>query len=368
MKTCLMRLILLIVAVTSLGAGGCAAVCESRPVVIKSGNERLVATDVFVHTRQLWCQGGDKLVYSKRDEGLYYYEPKTGESTLAADDYNVPVACSPDGEWLVYYDKNSYRYHENDANNSPIADVWRYEFKTGERQKILVKRQEDYAIFDKKAFSSAGRNKLCIDAEEIEGVEMPEPRWEIGWENRDCAEWVFSDGSAIAGVHQEGGVLVIDVLSAKNEPSKIYSKFARFDIKFVDKKDRLFLYVYKDEYGGGVQRCEVDRKNGELSCMNVLEDMDRYSEDYGIFSDGETVVFFKVNEPGDNCVKAVRPGGVVEGAPCVTAPIIGYEDYLYSIMLSPDDKYLVVGIGGEIGGDGKETFFDLYIHDLNLEK
>ncbi len=107
-----------------------------KPLNITGGEEILIAGDIE-SVKPFWCGNTDILIFIKRYRGILYYDNQSKQSFQIADYGNMPIACSPDGKWLVYKDKFNLHY-DIEPSNKLAADLWRYEFKTGEKQKFLI--------------------------------------------------------------------------------------------------------------------------------------------------------------------------------------------------------------------------------------
>ena len=132
----------------------CAGV-EQKPInntsgKIKGVGERLVQSDVTSHS-PIWC-GPDALVYttrgrSKKKQAAFLYDLITEEKLRLGGPDNLPVACTPDGEWIIYADETSYQWvNEDDHEQGTNKELWRYEFATGKREKFLVVGNREYPL------------------------------------------------------------------------------------------------------------------------------------------------------------------------------------------------------------------------------
>lgn len=78
---------------------------------IKTEKEILVAKDA-TNVHPFWCECKAILVYSTESMGVFYYALKSGEKVKIAHWRNTPLVCTPDGEWIIYADKYSYRVED----------------------------------------------------------------------------------------------------------------------------------------------------------------------------------------------------------------------------------------------------------------
>ncbi len=321
----------------------------------KAGDEILVARNITAD-RPFWCGRNGKLIYSKDDSGLFYYDVKTGKSVNIAEIWNAPSACTPDGEWLVYADKNTIRYGKGTVERGAM-DVWRYRFKTGERQRFVITGDRD-AIFAPKGL------RLYPGRRPTERMEMPKPKWDILWsEGRGAGTLWLGDGSAVIGEYRDldlpfdrrRDALEVEVFGPKRKVVSIYPEFPDFYLLLVDKQNRVYIDVRdEDDEGKRLVRCRVDIDKETISCETVLKPWNEFWK-MDVFPDGEILAISKRRE--DNCVRLLSVGE--KEMPCITAeegPIGSY------VAISPDERWLAFQRARHVGD--KNYHSDLYIVEL----
>lgn len=314
---------LFVLAIAYLGMSGCVLAGAPAPIKTKAGKEILVARDIDALARPVWCRGSEALAYLKNFYGLFYYNQKTGKTTHVAGVYNIPTDCTPDGDWLVYRDTDSVG-----ENN-----FWKYEFKTGKRQNVLLAEESERPIWLNE--------------------------WPVGDSGRPVG---FSDGTVVFDYRRDRGadrnILIAEVYKPERTTVEIYPQFQNFFLHFVDKRNRLYLRVSEKDETERIVRCEVRLEDKELSCETVLEGEPKLW-DFSVFSDMETIAFVSHS---DTCVKIMRIGDAHDRTECLTATQYGLGT---KIVLSPDDKWMAYYVKRR-AADGDYMISDLYI--LNLIK
>jgi hypothetical protein len=311
---------------------------EGRGVRIKGGNEILVQRDV-TNERPLWCAKRGMLVYSKEDKGVFYYDIKTDRNVNVADRGNVPLACTPDGEWLVYIDKDSLRYDEGSIERE-VIDVWRYEFKTKRRQRFAVADYAEVSLIADGVLAPT-ETRVFLGKQPEERVKMPAPEWDIirAQKKGGLTVW-FHDSTAVLRVYSGEGKdrLLIEVLSPERETIFLEQR-AKYILHIVtDRQNRIYMQVSNEEFEpdliNEVIRCTVDlrgEKREGLSCTPVLED---YSvKSFDVLSSGAGFAFMEWRV--DGCVRVARTEDVE--TPCITKASFHPG---YHLNISPDDKWL----------------------------
>ncbi|NIR15039.1 MAG: hypothetical protein GWN86_14290, partial [Desulfobacterales bacterium] len=313
---------------------GCAGLKQGKEVVgINTGDPILVAS--LDANRRIWC-GTDTLVYiyGERDitryveMDVYLYDVHTGRKVLVGKDKEgysiVPMACTPDGRWLVYRNTRSFRWEE--SIEATVMDVWRYETSTGRHEKIAI--AYDVASFYDGILSPDGK-KLLLGKEHALKVEMPEPKWEIVWtdlKNLSDAVWL-PDSSAVLtsywGRLDGNNDIVIEVVTPERK-TVIFNpeELNDFNLFYSDKEGRIYVYFWDIIEERHLARCNVDTEKKDLSCEDIFVEGGRKLEDHEVFSDGEAVAF---TEDDGTCVKALRIGE--EKARCITPPIDTLGNY-----------------------------------------
>jgi hypothetical protein len=330
---------------------------ETSDIKTKGEKEILVAQDVTTD-RPFWCGPSGRLIYVKEHSGLFYYDVKTGKSVNVADVWSSPSACSPDGEWLVYEDKETVRW-DNGSDVETVVDVWRYEFKTGKSQKFIIADDGDAG----EGFFPPGRLKIYLNRRPTERMDMPEPEWDILWSRgKGVGRLWLGDGSAVIGGYRDldrrRDVLEVEVFSPKRKIISIYPEFPDFYLLLVDKQNRVYMEKRDSEKGmKSIVRCVIDIDRESLSCETVLEDVSM-DTGFDVFSDGETMVFSRMRD--DDCVRILRVG---EGeARCITTSGLPVGSF---VVISPDQKWLAFERARHI--EAKDFYDDLYLLELKYD-
>ena len=174
---------------------------DSAVQKIRGFHERLVQSDVTARN-PIWC-GVDALIYTTKEDGAFMYDLITEQKLkLGGPDY-LPVACTPDGEWIIYADKTSYQWVDKDDYEQGInKELWRYEFTTEKKEKFLVVGSREYPL------SVEEHNKgfrLYPGKKPHMQIEMREPRWDVVWslDKKTYNELLLKDYSAALGVYRD---------------------------------------------------------------------------------------------------------------------------------------------------------------------
>jgi hypothetical protein len=298
------------------------------------------------------------------------------------------VACTPDGEWIVYSDDRSYRAVESDPEHSVVVDLWRYEFATKRRQRFAVVGGEELGFFNEAVFSPTGL-KLYLGRRPVESIEMPEPVWEVVWSDEQrtsSGEVLLDEPPTLVGMYGDPDigryVLEVEVFTPDRRIITLYPPFDSFFPFLSDGKNRLYVRVYDEGIGGRViKRCDIDLKKEELSCQTVLElprgapVPDRLCPEcptfplatgpsvvgFDLFSDGETMAYTTTR---DRCVRLMRIGE--EEGECLTT-----SDYrsFGRVVISSDERWVAFTVDRKIGEDHGFDIVegDLYVIEIRKE-
>jgi hypothetical protein len=378
MKGLYRRIFLALLVIPTIALSGCRGL-EKHP---EGTGEKIMAGEpvlVSLYAKyMIWC-GPDALIYLYHKASyeryvpteVYWYDLHTGRKVLVGKDtgdiYIAPMACAPDGRWLVYMNKKSLRWAKSGVK--VISDIWRYEVSTGKHEKIAIAR--DVATFNEGILSPDGK-KLFLGEKPLEGVEMPEPKWEIVWSELDeisGALW-FRDSSAVItsywGRRDSNIDMVIEVIRPQRKTVVINPEDLNdFGPFYSDKEGRIYMYFWDTYEKRHVVRCNVNAEGTGLSCKDVFVEGVRKANDLEVFSDGKRIAF---TEDGGNCVKAIRAEG--KRAYCITPPIDTLGNYRISagesIKISPDDRWLAFDlVRQDEAGEG--IGIDLYIIEINKD-
>lgn len=347
---------------------GCAGLKEASGITGEGKGEILVARDV-ANRRPAWCGQKTSLVYSVTDydesawEEVYRYDIEAGRNIKIVDQ-GSPIACTPDGEWLLYRDRSSYRIEKDDSENA-VVDLWRYEFKTKRLQRIATASEPDLGAIGEGIISPSGR-KLYLGREPGESIEMPAPKWETLWSRSKMHNSVWlSDSSGMVGTYfnweDRKEHIAIQQFTPEEKLIVLRPPSAR-PVRSIQVAGRNRIYMRIHSGGEGVDghgkdlvfSCDINRSEATLSCVDMLE-IDRNIQDYDLLSDGETMVFM---EEGDRCVRVRHKGE--KGAPCITAPKYDLGNHL---TISPDGRWVAFTVFRK-RDDGTSYTEDLYVVKL----
>ncbi|HLC18419.1 MAG TPA: hypothetical protein VJM57_05330 [Thermodesulfobacteriota bacterium] len=321
---------------------------------VDTGKELLVAKDIY-EARPIWC-GQGVLIYTIRKNGVYWYNIETGRKAKVAEPGSTPLACTPDGEWLVYIDKNSLR-HDDGTIEREVIDVWRYEFKTERRQQFAIADYGEASSIGDGVLAPKGR-RVFLGKQPKARVKMPSPEWDIIWtqEKAGLTAWLH-DSTAIVRVYSGEGKDRLFIRVFSPEKNIFLEQRAKYILRLLtDKQDNVYMQVSNEEFEpdliNEVIRCTVDLKEEKISCVPVLEDFS--IKGFDVFPSGEAFVFMEWRVEG--CVKIAR----VENseASCIAK---GLYHPGYYLSVSPDDKWLAFVVLSEKEGD-------VFTNDLYLIK
>jgi hypothetical protein len=386
-------LVLLIMPVSVSGCAGLGQPLDEAGTRIKGGKETLIARGVS-NDLPFWCGPGAKIVYEVEDEGFYIHDLATGRRVKAGDENAAPVACTHDGKWVVYRDRNSFRTNDNYPDHRcPVIDLWRYELSTGERQRVAVVCESEVSTFSQAVISPTG-HRLFLGKDPGVSVEMPEPVWEVAWSNerKSTGMVLLSRSSALLGTYAMRGpkrdgyasfidVMEVEIFEPERKIVRLYPQSRHFVPRLSDKEDRVYIRIQGEEVEGRViERCGLDLEKEAISCVPVLELPSRNKrpaslclgcpalpvspggiEGFDIFSDEETMVYTVY---GDRCVRVKKIGE--EEAGCLTS-----SDYRigYFVTISPNERWLAFTVHRKLGvADGFDVVTDdLYVIELIKE-
>ena len=353
-------LFFIILCFSLFGCAGKNEVRENSPNE-DAGEEILIDRNITAN-RLLWCGENNTLVYHT-EVGLFIYDVKSGEKVKVGDGYQSPIACTPDDKWLIYMDKSSARYDKVD-NSRGNADLWRYEFKTGKNEKFLIVGSS-YTLSAGEAIFAPKGFKLYLAYKPSTTMEMPEPKWDVVWLERERAGSVwFKKPLALIGDggRYQDGALVIDVISPYKKHFVMDAGFHDSYIQMIDAQERIYMRTADDNFGRGWQtvRCSVDVDKVSISCESIFKDImaeGHPSFGYDITNDGDFAVIAKQD---DNCVRLRRIGE--SGGRCITNDdrTVGTN-----VSISPDEKWLVFDKSRHT--EDKLYRSDLYITRFNRD-
>ena len=302
-----------------------------------------------------WC--GNNALLFEYEEGVFIYDVESKKKTHLDDRHMSAIACSPDGQWFVYRGPTDPAWN-TDSQKFGFINLWRYELKTGKKQKFLV-ADNSYASSVGKGLFSPVDNTIYLAFKPTISIEMPEPKWDVVWleRNNDGQGWL-NDPVALVGAgkyNAQSGIVEIDVVSPYKKKIKLDSGFHNTFFLMTDAQGNIYMETYYDKMhtgGGRIVRCSVDLDNEEISCGSLFfGDLisDGFLSYYG-FDIPDDVNFAVIAKWGDSCVRLRRIGE--SGGRCVTSTDRKIGSY---VRISPDGKWLAY-----------ETFEGLYITEFTI--
>ena len=342
----------------------CAEVNEfTKKAKNKESEEEILLGRNILNEKPLWCGKNNTLIYHT-NVGLFAYDIKSGEKVKIGNGFQSPLACTPNGKWLIYMNKSSARYDKLD-NSRGNADLWRYEFKTGRNEKFMIV-DENNTLSAKGAIFSPKGSKLYFVDKPSTTMEMPKPKWKVVWLERESAGRVwFKKPLALIGDgvgRYQDGALVIDVISPYKKQFVMDAGFHDSSIQMIDAQERIYMRTADDNFGHGWQtvRCFVDVDKITISCEAIFKDImaeGHPSFGYEVTKDGDFAVIANMD---DNCVRLRRIGE--SGGRCITSDDITVGT---TVSISPDEKWLVFDKSRL--KDEKYYRSDLYITRFNRD-
>jgi tricorn protease-like protein len=278
--------------------------------------EILVARDVTLQSH-VWCGDNTFLVVDK-EKRLRVIDLLNSKSKLISNPHNVTLeTCTSDGEWLVYSNRQSVRWDKGSYERG-VIDFWRYNLKTGKRQKFAVASDgSDMEI------SPNGTRFFFTGSKPKSFIKQPEPKWDLVWSkgSRKPTEvkWL-NDSSSIV-------ILSMNRLSEDKllieEPDKNSIRQFNIDLGLIeklriDKSNRIYLLaspkppirISSLDLQYRLQRCSIKGEN--LDCEDVLKH-DKGIANFAITPDGKKIFY-------QESVEAVTPNIEIEGLQ-VRAPV-----------------------------------------------
>lgn len=334
---------------------------ESATTNIKGNKEILLSGDVLDSRPRMiidrwslipsfWCGPGSDLIYYK-DGKILRHEIESGKKREIDLKGGWPMSCTSDGQWLTFL--GDYGEPQKGPDKRKTIEIWRYSFKTKEREQIGV---GDWVIetgYETGLVSPDGK-KLFLSVRLDERAEMEESAFEIVESEvwyLGSAYW-FPDSSAVIAdtwdMYSQRSGLVLEIVSPKRKTIQFKAKFGVHGLRMTDALNRIYLDVA--EYGW-IERCEIDLENEEIECSVIL-DREKDINDFDIFSDMETFAFV---EQDGRCVKSMRAGE--KAASCITPSELEIGPF---VDISPDEKWIAFFVFHR-SKDGKVIGQNLYI-------
>jgi Tol biopolymer transport system component len=325
--------------------------------------EILVAKDVSLD-HPVWC-GDDTFLIVKKDGKLQVADLLENKKKIISNPHNVTLeACSSDGEWIIYSNRQSVRW-DKDSYERGVIDFWRYSLKTGKRQKFAI--AEDGSDIE---ISPNGTRFFFIGSKPKSFIKQPEPEWNLVWSKGSWkpteVKWL-KDSSSIV-------ILSMNRLSEDKllieEPDKNSIRQFNIDLELIqnlriDKSDRIYLLaspkpptwpkIFLSDLKYRLLRCSIKGEN--LDCEDVLK-RNKSIAKYDISSDGKKIIFIEGEGKTwkeKTCIWLFEEGN--PEAKCIT-PSANINSI---ISISPDGKMMVFT-------DYREIKNGIYTNDLYLIK
>lgn len=385
---------LMLVAIL-LALTACAGV-EQRPEVsswskIKAGKEILLARNIN-NALPIWCGEGNAMIYEYYEGGLFFHDLDTGKKLKLGGPEASPVACTPDGEWIIYADSRNFQWADDDDHNQGVVEgLWRYNIATGRKETFIIVGSSENNFGVQKL--DTGGYRLYPGEKPLKQIEMPEPKWEVAWslDKKIGGKLWFNDHSAVIGNYNIGiyqgrkewrEVLEIEVFKPEKELLTLYPRSMRFYPIVMDRMNRLYIQRRDSKgYGTIMERCVIDLKAKTLSCVPVLgvsrlvdgiESMcprcleiplkeNRSIDGFDVLSDNETMLYTR---SWDTCVHIKRAG--VQERECFTT--MDHETASL-LSISPDERWAVFTVHGNVHWEDSSLYgqIDLYAVELIKE-
>ena len=301
-----------------------------------------------------WCGPGSDLIYYK-DGKIIRHEIDSGEKREIYLNGGWPMSCTSDGRWLTFL--GDYGKPQKGPDKRKIIEIWRYNFKTKEREKIGV---GDIVIHTghETGLVSPDEKKLFLSVRLDDRAGVEESAFEVVeseyWYLRN-AYW-FPDSSVVIAetwdMYSQRGELILEIVSPKRK-TLYFNKIGTYGLEMTDARNRIYLDESQE-----IKRCEIDLENEEIECSVVLNrEKDIY--DFDIFSDMETFAFV---ERGGRCVKSMRVGE--KAASCITPSELEIGPF---VDISPDERWIAFTVFYSLEG-GRVKGSDLYITRITKNK
>lgn len=313
--------------------------------------EILVEQNVTLRS-PVWC-GENSFVITNEILGMRWVDFVNKKVvTIHPNPYVGAVDCTRDGSWLVYVDTRSSRYDKGTYERG-VVDFWRYDLKTGQRQRFAIAQGGG-------EWSPDGKKFLFYGSKPQSSMEQPKPKWEFVCSKGDWssgggfeAQWLANSSSIVILYRDK---LYIEKFGTKDPVKLIDIDLGDITHLKVDRSDRIYLIsrlISRDKKRiekGRLLRCII--KGDTLECKDALKRNNPILR-YDITPDGKQIVFL---EEGNTC--AWYKDGDAEPL-CLAQQAV-------KVNISPDGNWLAYvrhrKIGEQSGVDIVED--DLYVTRL----
>lgn len=322
--------------------------------------EILVERDVTLEP-PLWC-GNNAFLIVDKEEKLIMIDFLNSKREIISNPHNVTIeACTSDGEWLLYSNRQSVRWDKNSYERG-VIDFWRYNFKTGKRQKFAVACDGSDIVI-----SLDGKKILFSGPKPRSFIKQPAPEWELLWSKgkwepgRSMDPLWLNDSSKI--VILSNNKLFIEEPD-KNTIHQFNSDLGLLKNLRIDRFNRIYALaspkppnMKTDLLKYRLIRCSIKDKN--LECEDLIS-RDKSIARYDMTPDGKNIVFIEGGKSWkeNTCVWYLSEGREAE---CITS----LADINSSLSISPDGRWATYARQRK-----KETVrgVDVYTNDLFVIK
>lgn len=287
-----------------------------------------MAEDVTPLVTPVWC-GSNVVAMTGARTGLRWIDLSTRKATVI-NRTGVPIACSPDGRWLVYKEPKSSRL-DNEPGSPEwdpaiggigVYDFWRYSLENGRRERFAVAAGGGQWSPDETQFLFYGGKPRTT-------VTSKSPAWNLVYSRR---QWPSGAGLEAAWLSDSRHVLVlaahqfyVESVYSGDPIRRLYSTIEPGMGLRVDRLNRIYFLssVKGPADRRELQRCRVE---GETIVCEALVGTAQSITAFDLTSNGEVVVF---HERGTDCLWLLKSSA--NGARCA---VTGTE--LSAFSISPD--------------------------------
>ncbi len=314
--------------------------------------EILVARDV-ANLCPIWC--GDKALIYLTESGIFWQDIISNEKIKVANYGNLPLDCTPEGNWIIYADKKSVRWDKGSFKKG-VVDICRYDLSERKHQKFaIIYDVGPYDILSPKEF------KILLGKRPNSAIEMPEPKWEPVWSQNEWlpggAVWLSDSSGAVRILRNKLAVEIFSPTQRSMILDPQLGEIVNLRNLQVDSNNRVYMLVKKKLKGTGekehVVRCQINFNEGRVLCENISECS--YSIiDFNVSSDGKSIVF---TEDKNHYIQSLRIES--KEVKCLTT------SPGHNLKISPNGKWVAFTRFRKIG---KSSGYDIVTNDLFIVK
>ena len=242
----------------------------------KQGSGEKITTSGAMEKNALRCETMYSQVTYSVYTGLFISHQASGEVIQIGDSGDVPLECTNDGQWLIYYDKGTIRY-DKAMEDREIVDLWRIELNSKRRAKFATADLNDILMLNGAIFAPKG-SRLFLGRSVDESQPMEKPKWEIVGSKGDwrssSAVWL-NDGSALISstwdAELKSDILVVEQFTPDKKNFRVGLDIDNFIIKSVSKDNKLRLKVWGDDSveAKGTIDCVLDIEQEKATCKKI---------------------------------------------------------------------------------------------------